>query len=92
MINLTRTKRHDYTDAWYGPEDHHCLSGIALYKEFPTSRHTFSLIKMTKGGSDNDNDNDNGGDNDNDDGRNSDVDVDGKTDATCTGFLIDVIV
>ena len=44
---LAQTKRHGYTEAWYGPSDHATLSGIALYKEFPSSQHSFSLIERT---------------------------------------------
>lgn len=44
---LNQTKRHGYTEAWYGPSDHDTLSGIALYKEFPRSQHSFSLIERT---------------------------------------------
>jgi hypothetical protein len=44
---LTQTKRHGYTEAWYGPSNHDTLSGIALYKEFPHSQHSFSLIERT---------------------------------------------
>ena len=44
---LMQTKRHAYTEAWYGPHNHDTLSGIALYKEFPTSQHSFVLIERT---------------------------------------------
>jgi len=44
---LTQTKRHGYTESWYGPSNHVTLSGIALYKEFPNSKHSFSLIERT---------------------------------------------
>ena len=44
---LTQTKRHGYTESWYGPSNHDTLSGIALYKEFPNSQHSFSLIERT---------------------------------------------
>ena len=47
-MNLTRTDRHQYTEAWYGPQNHDMLSGVALYKEFPNSQHAFSLIEMTR--------------------------------------------
>ena len=45
---LTQTRRHGYTEAWYGPSNHDTLSGIALYKEFPNSKHSFSLIERTR--------------------------------------------
>ena len=44
---LVQTKRHGYTEAWFGPSNHKTLSGIALYKEFPHSQHSFSLIETT---------------------------------------------
>ena len=44
---LMQTKRHAYTKAWYGPHNHDTLSGIAVYKEFPTSQHSFVLIERT---------------------------------------------
>jgi hypothetical protein len=44
---LTQTKRHGYTESWYGPSNHDTLSGIALYKEFPNGQHSFSLIERT---------------------------------------------
>ena len=46
---LTQTERHGYTGTWYGPPSHDALSGIALYKEFPTSGHSFSLIERSTG-------------------------------------------
>ena len=50
-----RSKRCQYTEAWYYCDDD-CddallllsLSGIAVYKEFTNSNHTFSLIEMTR--------------------------------------------
>jgi hypothetical protein len=52
---LMRSKRCQYTEAWYYCDDD-CddallllsLSGIAVYKEFTNSNHTFSLIEMTR--------------------------------------------
>jgi len=59
---LMRTNQYAYTGAWYSPSDGSddgdddeslvasdgVLSGVALYKEFPNSNHTFSLIEMTR--------------------------------------------
>lgn len=52
QLTLTRTDRHRYTEAWYGPARHGLLSGVAVLKDF--AEHTFALVRAGRNGNETD--------------------------------------
>merc|ERR1712194_481967 len=45
LAQVSRTKRHRYTGAWYGTASASRLCGVALAKEFDDPEFSFSLIE-----------------------------------------------
>lgn len=48
-LTLTRSTRHNYTEAWYAPSNHP-LAGVAVLKQF--AEHSFTLISIKRDGDD----------------------------------------